>query len=128
MFNITCNSVLLLHDSDGIFLNKQEHVRKMSREYNWATTCEIYAAATLLQKDIFMLTPDHRNTVYTWLLFTPLFKSEPVRGDIVDQDCYITLCNTNGNHYDRVVPGHGGCNCFLPRPELAGAFCGTDLN
>lgn len=85
----------------------------------WATTCEIYAAATYLQKDIYMLTPDHRNEKYTWLLFQPVFKIDETSAANAHQ-CYITLCNTNGNHYDRIVPFHGGCNCFIPNPVLDG--------
>lgn len=107
----------------------QAHVEKMGEENTWATTCEIYAAATLFQRDIYMLTPDQSNLHYKWLLFKPLFKL-PLNSDCgltslpqnkkLEDPCYLTVCNTNGNHYDRVVPDHGGCNCFLPAPHLEG--------
>ncbi|GFO49696.1 otu domain-containing protein 1 [Plakobranchus ocellatus] len=58
----------------------QAHIDRMSEENTWATTCEIYAAATYLQRDIFMLTPDHSNTHYSWLLFKPLFKFSKTSG------------------------------------------------
>ena len=120
---------------------------RMSEENTWATTCEIYAAATLFQRDIYMLTPNHNNTLYSWLLFRPLFTKDfkPAGKDIdcasraakdasslfnhskSDDPCCLTLCNTNGNHYDRVVPDHGGCNCFLPVPHLDGQSGSVDL-
>ncbi|GFR58126.1 OTU domain-containing protein 1 [Elysia marginata] len=123
----------------------QAHIERMSEENTWATTCEIYAAATLLQRDVYMLTPDHSNTLYSWLLFKPLFslpadsksnnkKNDNAEGPAslpphikLDDSCYLTLCNTNGNHYDRVVPDHGGCNCFLPSPHLDGLSASVDL-
>ncbi|CAG5125883.1 unnamed protein product [Candidula unifasciata] len=98
----------------------EEHINRMCKDGCWATTCEIYAAATLLQRDIFMLTPDHMNEKYSWLLFQPVFKINEALSVANTHPCYITLCNTNGNHYDRIVPDHGGCNCFLPHPELDG--------
>ncbi|XP_059154091.1 uncharacterized protein LOC131939653 isoform X2 [Physella acuta] len=104
----------------------QEHVDRMSEDHCWATTCEIYAAATLLQREIYMYTPNHRNDKYTWLLFRPVFQ-QSCPSSITQPCCYLTLCNTNGNHYDRVVPDHGGCNCFLPHPELDGVSASVDL-
>lgn len=99
----------------------------MCQEQSWATTCEIYAAATLLQRDIFMLTPDHLNEIYSWLLFKPVFQCDTQESGITNHPCYLTMCNTNGNHYDRIVPEHGGCNCFLPHPELDGVNYSVDL-
>uniref|UniRef100_A0A0B7B5S1 OTU domain-containing protein n=1 Tax=Arion vulgaris TaxID=1028688 RepID=A0A0B7B5S1_9EUPU len=96
----------------------QEHVKLMSEDHYWATTCEIYAAATLLQRDVFLLTPDHLNENYSWLLFKPVFPLEETHSSLPSHQCYMTLCNTNGNHYDRVASHLGGCNCFLPQPVL----------
>ncbi|KAH9487488.1 hypothetical protein Btru_076232, partial [Bulinus truncatus] len=89
-----------------------EHVERMSEDHCWATTCEIYAAATLLQRDIYMYTPNHSDK-YLWLLFQPVFTRQLQDMELKSQPCcYVTLCNTNGNHYDLIVPNHGGCNCF----------------
>lgn len=105
----------------------QGHIQKMSEDHCWATTCEIYAAATVLQRDIYVLTPNHLVTNYSWLLFKPVFKITNVTGSFAKHLCYITLCNTNGNHYDLVVADHGKCNCFLPHPELDGVSASIDL-
>lgn len=99
----------------------------MSQDHCWATTCEIYAAATVLQRDIFMLTPDHQNKNYSWLLFKPVFEIPHEQTGFKRHPCYITLCNTNGNHYDEVVADHGDCNCALPPPELGGISTSIDL-
>ncbi|CAG5130415.1 unnamed protein product [Candidula unifasciata] len=103
------------------------HVQKMSEDHCWATTCEIYAAATVLQRDVYVLTPHPLNKNYSWLLFKPVFKSMHVPVSFAKHLCYITLCNTNGNHYDLVVADHGKCNCFLPCPELDGISASIDL-
>ncbi|CAL1526569.1 unnamed protein product [Lymnaea stagnalis] len=106
----------------------QVHVERMSEDHCWATTCEIYAAATLLQRDIYMFTPNHLNDKYSWLLFQPVFKRTLAESELSTHPCcYVTLCNTNGNHYDRIVPDHGGCNCFLPNPQLDGICASVDL-
>uniref|UniRef100_A0A2C9L3A4 OTU domain-containing protein n=1 Tax=Biomphalaria glabrata TaxID=6526 RepID=A0A2C9L3A4_BIOGL len=106
----------------------QSHVERMSEDHCWATTCEIYAAATLLQRDIYMLTPNHSNDKYSWLLFRPVFERQLQDIELSSRPCcYITLCNTNGNHYDRIVPNHGKCNCFLPHPQLDGICANVDL-
>ncbi|XP_005093661.1 OVARIAN TUMOR DOMAIN-containing deubiquitinating enzyme 6 [Aplysia californica] len=105
----------------------QTHVMRMAEDHSWATTCEIYAAATLLQRDIYMLTPNHRNIKYSWLHFRPVFALSTDSVEVSHHPCYISLCNTNGNHYDRVVADHGGCNCFLPHPEMDGVSFSVDL-
>jgi hypothetical protein len=102
----------------------QKHIEKMLEDRCWATTCEIYAAATALQTDIFMFTPNHTNTSYSWLIFKPLFKIPQA----IQYQCCITLCNTNGIHYDLILPDHGNCNCFLPHPELGGISAVIDLS
>ncbi|XP_076112774.1 uncharacterized protein LOC143080682 [Mytilus galloprovincialis] len=100
------------------------HIISMRRDGTWATQAEIYGAATLLQRDVYMLSPDHSGKFYRWLLFSPRFKQSDV--DCFDQ-CYITLCHTNGNHYDRIAPLVGKCNCALMPPQLSGAKGHVDL-
>uniref|UniRef100_A0A0B7ANG8 OTU domain-containing protein n=1 Tax=Arion vulgaris TaxID=1028688 RepID=A0A0B7ANG8_9EUPU len=107
--------------------NVQNHIDKMSKDYCWATTCEIYAAATVLQSKIFMLTPGHLDCNYSWLLFKPVFQITSEQSAVGSQHCYITLCNTDGIHYDLVVADNGKCNCFLPYPELDGISDVIDL-
>lgn len=102
----------------------QSHIISMRKDGTWATQAEIYGAATLLQRDVYMLSPDHSGKFYRWLLFSPRFKQSDV--DCFDL-CYITLCHTNGNHYDRIAPLVGKCNCALLPPQLSGAKGHVDL-
>lgn len=96
-----------------------DHVEEMRQFGVWATTAEIYAASTLLQRDIYVFSPDHTGNQYSWLHFSPCF---PHSNNITSScpQCYITVCHTNGNHYDTVTPLDGSCNCALPPPELSG--------
>lgn len=100
------------------------HIISMRKDGTWGTQAEIYGAATLLQRDIYILSPDPSGQQYRWLLFSPRFKLEDV--DSFDS-CYITLCHTNGNHYDRIAPLIGKCNCHLMAPELSGIRDDVDL-
>ena len=100
------------------------HISDMRQDKTWATQTEIYAAATLLGRPIYILSPDQTGENYRWLLFSPLFKYNT--GE-VDDPCYITICHTHGNHYDRVAPLTGKCNCGLDPPELSGVTDSVDL-
>ena len=103
----------------------EEHIAKMRLDKTWATQTEIYAAATLLQREIFILSPDQRKAdSYRWLLFSPQFRYS---SDIECCRCYLTLCHTHGNHYDRIAPMDGRCNCDLPPPEMSGVKGTVDL-
>jgi hypothetical protein len=50
---------------------------------------------------------------------------DPNHSDI--HPCYLTLCHTNGNHYDRITPVFAACNCQLPPPALDGVSLLMDL-
>lgn len=127
-----------------------EHAREMRKLGTWATTCEIYAAATLLNREIYILAPNHSGSEYQWLLFSPRSldtgtsasssastatlseqregRHHPSQGHSVQvHPCYLTLCHTNGNHYDRIVPAFARCNCELPAPCLDGLTVFLDL-
>ena len=101
-----------------------EHIKNMRKEGTWATQTEIYVAATLLQRDIYILSPDHTGDVYRWLLFSPRFSYKEAA---VYDRCYLTLCHTNGNHYDRIALVGKSCNCFAPPPQLMGIREDVDL-
>ncbi|KAK3590658.1 hypothetical protein CHS0354_007156 [Potamilus streckersoni] len=107
-------------DDGGI----RNHTQEMRQLGTWATQTEIYAAATLLQRDIYVLSPDPSGDNYKWLFFTPVFQYS---GDISYHPCFITLCHTNGNHYDRVATIEGKCNCNIDPPELSGINTSVDL-
>lgn len=101
-----------------------EHIINMRKLGTWGTQAEIYGAATLLQRDVYILSPDHTGENYRWLLFSPRFLHEEGRPY---HNCYLTLCHTNGNHYDRIAPLQGECNCHLPRPRMSGIRAQIDL-
>ena len=103
----------------------KNHIADMRLDKMWATQTEIYAAATLLQRDIYILSPDQRKAdSYRWLLFSPQFCYS---SDIESCRCYVTLCHTHGNHYDRIAPTGSRCNCDLPPPEMSGVKGSIDL-
>uniref|UniRef100_A0A2C9KR82 OTU domain-containing protein n=1 Tax=Biomphalaria glabrata TaxID=6526 RepID=A0A2C9KR82_BIOGL len=47
---------------DGDF---KQHMELMKKDTTWATTAEILAAATLLQRDIYTFSPNHKKTKYS---------------------------------------------------------------
>lgn len=102
-----------------------KHIKEMRADKVWATQTEIYAAATLLNRDIYILSPEYDNgRSYRWLLFKPQFSYNKT---VTGCRCYITLCHTHGNHYDRIVSETGKCNCSLSAPELSGVKAVVDL-
>lgn len=101
-----------------------EHIKSMRKPGTWATQTEIYVAATLLQRDIYVLSPDHTGEVYRWLLFSPRFSYK--EASVYDR-CYLTLCHTNGNHYDRIASVDKDCNCGVPPPRMMGIQGAVDL-
>jgi len=100
------------------------HIHDMRQDKTWATQTEIYAAATLFGRSIYVLSPDQTGEIYRWLLFSPLFKYHTGK---LNDPCYITICHTHGNHYDRIAPLKGKCNCELKPPELSGIKDSVDL-
>ncbi|XP_046577356.1 uncharacterized protein LOC124285213 [Haliotis rubra] len=101
-----------------------DHIKEMRKTSTWASSAEIYAAATLLQRDIYVLSPDHSGDAYNWMLFKPRFT---YTRDTSYHPCFITLCHTHGNHYDRITPNHGKCNCDYEPPALSGVSAYVDL-
>ncbi|XP_060085701.1 uncharacterized protein LOC132565109 [Ylistrum balloti] len=102
----------------------QDHFKEMRKDGVWATQAEIYGAASFLQRDIYVLSPDHTGDEYRWLLFSPRLKCS--KADTY-HTCHVTLCHTNGNHYDRIAPATGDCNCGVPLPMLNGSNLQVDL-
>ncbi|KAH3868607.1 uncharacterized protein LOC127867825 [Dreissena polymorpha] len=101
-----------------------EHIADMRHDKTWATQTEIYAAATLLNRDIYILSPDQTGETYRWLLFQPQVK---YNNNLTGCDCCLTICHTHGNHYDRIAPLVGKCNCELGPPEMSGIKGHVDL-
>ncbi|XP_045207354.2 uncharacterized protein LOC123559526 [Mercenaria mercenaria] len=103
-----------------------QHIKSMREDKTWATQTEIYAAATLLNRDIYILSPDQTGETYLWLLFKPQFIYNKT---YTGCRCYITICHTHGNHYDRIaaLKAKGKCNCELEPPEMSGIKESIDL-
>ncbi|XP_041373010.1 uncharacterized protein LOC121386243 [Gigantopelta aegis] len=104
--------------------NLDDHIEEMRKASTWASTMEIYAAATLLQRDIFILSPDHTGDLYNWMLFSPRFVYNRT---MTYHPCHIAMCHTHGNHYDRITQIEGDCNCGVETPTLAGKTDYVDL-
>ncbi|XP_021358090.1 uncharacterized protein LOC110453458 [Mizuhopecten yessoensis] len=102
----------------------EDHFQEMRKDGVWATQAEIYGAASFLQRDIYILSPDHTGDEYRWLLFSPRLKCSKVDSY---HTCHVTLCHTNGNHYDRIAPATGECNCGVAPPILNGTNLQVDL-
>ena len=79
-----------------------DHIIRMYRIGTWETQVEIYAMATMLQRNIYVLSPCEGvdDNDYRWLLFKPQFAYTIT---FTDDKCYITLSHTNGNQYDRIT-------------------------
>jgi len=103
-----------------------DHILDMRQDKTWATQTEIYAAATLLNRDIYILSPDQTGETYRWLVFKPLLRVRK-NNNVSGCDCCITICHTHGNHYDRIAPISGKCNCELGPPEMQGVQDNVDL-
>lgn len=101
-----------------------QHIKDMREDKTWATQTEIYAAATLLNRDIYILSPDQTGDTYRWLLFKPQFK---YNSNVAGCQCYITICHTHGNHYDRIAARKAKCNCDHEPPEMSGVKESVDL-
>ena len=89
----------------------------------WGTQVELYAAASLFLKEIYVFTPTlTKDERYTWikippypphveLVFTPQDKPWPRLLDEIDR---MELCHTSGNHYDVVQSTDGLYSLLKP--------------
>ena len=105
-------------DDDDI----QAHMNAMRKLGTWATQCEIFAAATILQRDIYVLSPAG-SSGYKWYKFTPQIPCDPATLD----RCFITLSHTQGNHYDCIFPKDKVCNCGQRAPMLKGSTTHVEI-
>ncbi|KAL8567949.1 hypothetical protein ACOMHN_029124 [Nucella lapillus] len=81
----------------------------------------------VLKRPLYTFSPPSDNTddgwLYKWLEFQPRTPAM-----VSNHPRYVTLCNTNGNHFDRVTPVDvDRCNCSLPAPLLEGHEASIDL-
>ncbi|KAK0067421.1 hypothetical protein Bpfe_002928 [Biomphalaria pfeifferi] len=102
--------------------NVSEYLHKMSQDTAWAETSEIYAAATMVQRPIFILAQITNAETYEWIRIEPLFKSQESiwEANETKKICnYYTLLHRGRNHFD-VIEAINSCNCLLPKPQLEG--------
>lgn len=93
----------------------ESHVAKMRNNGVWATTVELFAAATYLSKTVYLFTPAINRRRYQWYHFRPLCGR---RKGI----SYIALCHTRAEHFDRIVPYGEFDNRNYPPPMSRGNF------
>ena len=104
----------------------EDHILKMQYTWTWGTQVELYAAASLFQKEIYVFTPTLRKYgTYTWIKIPPY----PPQVELVfppqdkpwlrllNEINHMELCHTFGNHYD-VVQSTDGFTLFW-NPHLA---------
>ena len=77
---------------------------------SWGTHTEIFAVATIIQKNVFVFCQYGRK--WTWTKFVPLFTME--NKPVVP---YVTLLHTV-DHYQLVKPLDSFCSCYLDPPSL----------
>ena len=93
----------------------ESHVAKMRINGVWATTMELFAAATYLSKTIYLFTPAISRRHYQWYHFRPLCGR---RKGI----SYMALCHTRAEHFDRIIPYGEFDNRHYPPPMSRGNF------
>ncbi|XP_055872162.1 uncharacterized protein LOC129923724 [Biomphalaria glabrata] len=105
----------------------EKHLENMKKDGYWGSEAELYALATILKANIYVYTPNA--STYRWILLEPLFECDTlVTGFEQTQVCkYLTVCFTNGNHYDSVLPVKD-CNCCLAPPRLEGKEASSTLS
>ncbi|KAK0063372.1 OVARIAN TUMOR DOMAIN-containing deubiquitinating enzyme 6, partial [Biomphalaria pfeifferi] len=54
-------------------ITRKGQIQTMSENGCWTTTCELYVAATVLQRELYVFTPHSENTEYKWILIQPVF-------------------------------------------------------
>ncbi|KAI8764713.1 CAunnamed protein product, partial [Biomphalaria glabrata] len=102
--------------------NAQEYIKKMSLPGEWGTSCELFVAATIIQRTIYIYTPLMTTKEYQWISIGPVC---PLGKKIFDKEVdksickFLTLCHSNGNHYDVIWPC-SQCNCSSRPPQLEG--------
>ena len=92
----------------------------------WDTQVELYAATSLLQKEIYVFTPTlQKDGTYIWIKIPPypphLEQVFPPRDEswlwLLDEIDHMELCHTFGNYYDVIQSAVGFCSLSL-KPTL----------
>ena len=96
----------------------ERHIAVQRRPRTHATEWELVAVATMLNKPVYSYFAMEGDE-YQWLRIEPYIHRD------IRCECgsmyYITICNTNRNHYDVVQPRDAVCNCVKGAPVLLGA-------
>ena len=101
-------------DDDDI----QAHMNAMRKLGTWATQCEKFAAATILQRDIY---------TYSLQLDLVVTSGTNLHPKSTLDRCFITLSHTQGNHYDCIFPKDKVCNCGQRAPMLKGSTTHVEI-
>ena len=101
----------------------EDHLLHMQYSRTWATQVELYAAASLFGRELYVYTPTVRaDKQYIWtkispfpphvvLAFPPKDEPWPKRLDEID---HVELCHTSGIHFDVVADFQGQQCSTLP--------------
>lgn len=92
----------------------EEHVAHMKYDTIWGTDIEIRAAASYLQRPIYVCTQRSRSLEYYWDYFAPLTTRMPTSGDYFDNiyhsrplPIHLEICHSNRCHYDVITMSDG---------------------
>ena len=114
-------------DKFRVYVNRgttlEDHLLHMQYSRTWATQVELYAAASLFGRELYIYTPTVRaDEQYIWtkvsplpphvvLAFPPKDEPWPKRLDEID---HMELCHTSGIHFDVVADFEGKQCSTLP--------------
>lgn len=99
----------------------EEHVAHIKYDTIWGTDIEIRAAASYLQRPIYVCTQRSQSLEYYWDCFAPLATRMPTSGDYFENiyhsrplPSHLELCHSNRCHYDVVKMSDGNMAAIEP--------------
>lgn len=110
----------------------EEHVAHMKYDAIWGTDIEIRAAASYLQRPIYVCTQRSQSLEYYWDHFAALTTRMPASGDYFENiyhsrplPSHLEICHSNRSHYDVVTMSDG--SQATSAPTLCTAVHHVDL-
>ena len=102
-------------------LTLEEHVSHMKYDTIWGTDMEIRAAASYLQRHLYVCTQRSQSLEYYWDHFAPLPTRMPTNGDYFDNiyhsrplPSHLEICHSNRCHYDVITMLDGSPATSVP--------------
>ena len=119
-FSPAYSSIFRAYITEG---SLEDHILNMQYTWTWGTQVELYAVASLFQKEIYTFTPTlQKDGTYTWIKIPPYPPHVelvfPPRDEpwlrLLDKIDQMELCHTFGNHYDVVQSADGFYSLLKP--------------